>query len=98
MLSGRSPGVGRRQQQRAEEEDKYNLISSPTESEAGSLELYAENGNNDEGIQFVPKTTKIGALNQVGEKRGKGALIIKKIKFSLFIRKFRVGSSIVAKS
>ncbi len=68
MLSGRSPGVGRRQQQRAEEEDKYNLISSPTESEAGSLELYAaENGNNDEGIQFVPKTTKIGALNQVRE-------------------------------
>ena len=59
--------MGRRQQQRAEEEDKYNLISSPTESEAGSLELYAENGNNEEGIQFVPKTTKIGALNQVRE-------------------------------
>jgi hypothetical protein len=77
MLSGRSPGVGRRQQQREEEEDKYNLISSPTESEAGSLELYAENGNNEEGIQFVPKTTKIGALNQVGEEGEKGALIKK---------------------
>ena len=59
MLSGKSPGVGRRLQP----EDRFNLISSPTESEAGSLELYADNGN--EGIEFVPKTTKIGALNQV---------------------------------
>lgn len=59
MLGGRSPGVGRR----LREEDRSNLIGSPTESEAGSLELYAENGN--EGIEFVPKTTRIGALNQV---------------------------------
>ena len=48
---------------RLREEDRSNLIASPTESEAGSLELYGENGN--EGIEFVPKTTKIGALNQV---------------------------------
>jgi hypothetical protein len=65
MLSGRSPAVGRRL--RLVEEDRSNLIASPTESEAGSLELYAENGNND-GIEFVPKTTRIGAINQVRKK------------------------------